>query len=136
MDLDRRLVRYVGAAAAALMAVIYYLIAAGVLVVVTPTTQNDDMLVFGLMAGTAFLTGAALLVLFDVRILWIVGLLFQVFVVVTYVTVAPQRVPEYEPWGITLRLLQIPLMAALAYLAVRAPHPSVHLIASRSGVMS
>ncbi len=131
MDLDRKLVRYAGAAMAAAMAVIYYLIGAGVLTVVTPTGEEDGLLVFGILAGTAFAAGAALLLIFDARILWIAGALFQVLVVLMYIAVAPQRDPHFEVWGITLRLIQIPLIAGLLYLAIRAPHPSPR--ATRAG---
>ena len=133
MDLDRKLVRYVGAGISLVMALIYYLIGAGAITVVTPTPAGDSMLVFGLLAGSAFATGAALLAMYDVRILWIVGLLFQVFVVFTYFAVAPQRDPQFEVWGITLLLIQIPLTVALAYLTFRPQHTVRRAMAMRVG---
>ena len=36
-----------------------------------------------------------------------------------YIAVAPDRTPAFEPWGITLRIVQVPLLIALLYLAVR-----------------
>ena len=122
--MDRRTVRYVGALAAAAIAAIYYLIGIGVLKVVDPgATAGDapDMIVFGGGAGTMFLVGAILLFGTDRRLLWIVGAILQVLVAAMYVAVAPSRSPQFEPWGITLRLIQVPLFAALLYLAWRAP---------------
>lgn len=119
MHRHRRTIRLVAAAAAATMAIIYYLIGFGVLTVVRSVSGEMDLLVFGLAAGSAFLVGAVLLLAFDRRILWILGALLQLFVVWGYLAVAPDRTPAYEAWGITLRLIQVPLFAALVYLALR-----------------
>ncbi len=54
-----------------------------------------------------------------VRSLWIAGAVFQVFVYFAYFNVAPQRDPPFEVWGITLRIIQIPLLLAVAWLALR-----------------
>ena len=122
--MERRTVRYVGAAAAAAMAAIYYLIGIGVLKVVDPgatTGDTPDMLVFGAGAGTMFLVGAILLFGTDRRLLWVGGAVLQVLVAAMYVAVSPSRTPQFELWGITLRLIQVPLFAALLYLAWHAP---------------
>jgi len=116
----RQTVRYVAAALAATMALIYFSIGAGVLNVVTPVDGDSSMLGFGAAAGAAFLLGAALLVAFDRRVLWILGAILQVFVVWGYFAVAPDRTPSFEAWGIALRVIQLPLFAALLYLAVRS----------------
>lgn len=124
--MSRRTIRLIGALAAAAMAAIYYLIGLGVIQVVDPAaTVGDapDMLVFGGAAGTLFLVGAILLAFTDVRALWIVGAILQVLVAVMYVTVAQTRTPAFEVWGITLRVIQVPLFAALLYLALRGPEP-------------
>lgn len=121
MLLDRHLVRYAAAALAVAMAVIYYLIGLGVLEVVTETPEGMSLFWFGIPAGSAFLLGAVLLVGFDRRILWMLGAVLQVFVVIGYLMVAPDRTPAFETWGITLRIIQVPLLAALVYLALRAP---------------
>jgi hypothetical protein len=71
------------------------------------------------MAGGAFLLGAILLVTIDRRWVWIAGLLFQVFVYWAYVDVSKTRTPPFETWGITLRIIQLPLLVALGYLAIR-----------------
>jgi hypothetical protein len=117
MHLNRAMVRHAGAATAAIMAVIYFLIGAGVVQVVTPNEDPGFLLVFGASAGGAFLLGALLLMRFDRRWLWIVGAAFQVFVFAGYVAAAADRTPAFEPWGIALRIVQVPLLIALLYLA-------------------
>jgi hypothetical protein len=119
--MSRHAVRLVGAAAAAIMALVYFGIGAGALQVVDPPAAEGEMLFFGATAGAAFLLGAVLLTTLDRPILWVMGALFQVIVAVMYVVVAQQRTPPFEVWGITLRLLQVPLFAVLVYLAVRSP---------------
>ena len=118
--MTRRTVRYVAAVLAATMALIYFLIGVGILTVVTPAEGDSSMLIFGASAGAAFLLGALLLVAFDRRVLWILGAVLQVFVVWGYLAVAPDRTPAFEAWGIALRVIQLPLFAALLYLAVRS----------------
>jgi hypothetical protein len=121
--MSRHAIRLAGAAAAALMAVIYFGIGLGVLQVVDPTTQTESLLPFGAAAGGAFLLGTALLATTDRRPLWVLGAIFQVGVAVMYVVVGQQRTPPFEVWGVTLRLIQVPLLAVLVYLAVRPPEP-------------
>lgn len=125
MQLDRRAIRYVAAASAAAMAAIYYLIGLGVLSVVRGQGGDGtvDLFAFGAMAGSGFLLGAILLAVMDRRVLWILGAILQVLVFLAYLNVAPQRDPPFEIWGITLRVLQVPLFLALMVLAVRAPEP-------------
>jgi hypothetical protein len=137
MHLERRTVRLAAAGVSATMAVIYYLIGIGLLPVADEGAATDGLLVFGAMAGSAFLLGAALLLAFDRRVFWVLGFAFQIFVFWAYLSIAPQREPAFEMWGITLRLLQLPLIALLFYLVVRAPrsspsqaHPTVHPRAS------
>jgi len=121
----RTQVRVAGGAIAATMAGIYVLIGLGVLDAGRPTeAQRAEMLFFGLSAGAMFLLGAILLLATDRRRLWVVGAVLQVLVVLAYISVAPTRTPHYEVWGITLRLLQVPLFLALVYLAVRPPDRS------------
>jgi len=120
VHLTRSQIRFIGMLVAAVMATIYYLIGLGVLTVGTSATGDMDrngMFVFGFMAGSAFLLGAILLGLFDRRWLWVTGLVFQLFVYAMYMAVAPNRNPQFEVWGITLRIIQLPLLLALAYLA-------------------
>ena len=121
--MSRHAIRIAGAVAAAVMAVIYFGLGLGTLQVIDPATQKESLLPFGAAAGGAFLLGAALLVLADRRILWVLGAIFQVGVAIMYVVVGQQRTPPFEVWGITLRLIQVPLFIALVYLAVRRPTP-------------
>jgi hypothetical protein len=117
----RRTIRLGAAAVATAMALIYFGIGLGVLDVGGSAAARSFLIVFGGLAGGAFLLGALLLVRFDRRWLWVLGVLFQVFVYWAYVDVSKIRTPPYEVWGITLRIIQLPLLAALVYLAVRAP---------------
>jgi hypothetical protein len=113
------MVRHVGAGLAATMAVIYYLIGLGVLDVGGSGDQQAGLLVFGVLAGSAFLLGAVLLARFDRRWLWITGALFQVFVYWAYIDISKSRTPPFETWGILLRIIELPLLLALVYLALR-----------------
>ena len=124
--MSRFTIRLVGAAAAAVMAVIYFAIGLGAIQVVDPTTQTDSLLPFGAAAGAMFVIGAVLLATTDRRLLWILGAVLQVGVAIMYVVVGQSRTPPFEVWGLTLRLIQVPLLAVLVYLAVRSPeaHPA------------
>ena len=119
MNLSRTTIRHAGALVAAVMAMIYFLIGAGVLEIAARNEAPDFLFVFGALAGGAFLLGALLLMRFDRRWLWMLGDAFQVFVYWGYFSVAPDRTPAFEVWGITLRIVQVPLLIALLYLAVR-----------------
>ena len=121
MHLERRTIRLAAAGVSATMAVIYYLIGIGLLPVLNEGVSTDGLVVFGAMAGSAFLLGAVLLLEFDRRVFWILGFALQIFVFWGYFSIAPQRDPAFEMWGITLRVLQLPLIALLFYLAVRPP---------------
>ncbi len=122
IDRGRRTIRYLAAVLSAGIAAVYLLIGFDVIKVVdTNPPDMPSLLPFGLMSGAAFLLGAILLAVFDRRILWTLGGLFQVAVIAMYVAVAPQRDPSYEAWGIGLKVVQAILLLALVYLAVRAP---------------
>lgn len=122
MNLTRRRVRYVGATAAMAMALIYFLIGVGVLDIGGSTSgEMVDLAMFGYSAGLAFLVIGLLLLFTDRRWLWVLALVFQVFVYLIYVGTSGVRVPQFETWGITLRIIQLALVAALAYLSLRAP---------------
>lgn len=119
-------VRLVAAALAFANAVVYALIGAGVARVVADAgAEGVSLAVFGAMAGSAFLLGAVLLVALDNRVAWLLGAAFQLFAIVAYINVAPQRTPSYEPWGIALKAAQVALLVLLAYLALtRAREPA------------
>lgn len=127
----RRAIRTAAAAASTAAALLYLGIGFGVLRVVDMTAPDaPDLLPFGLAAGAAFGLGAALLLAFDRRILWILGALLQVAVIVMYVVVAPQRTPPFETWGILIKILQAAILAALVTLIVRPIAGPAHRSAS------
>lgn len=105
----RRSLRFGAAALSAVIAGLYFLIGFNALAVIDDPSGQ----VFGLFAGTAYALGTALLLAYDRRVLWIVGAALQVFVMLMYFSVAPQRMPNYEAWGITLRVLEALLLVAL-----------------------
>lgn len=114
----RRRVRRAAAVLALANAVAYALIGAGVAVVVREgDTGAASLALFGALACSAFLLGAVLLSALDRRALWLLGGLFQLFAIATYFGVAPQRDPSYEPWGLSLKVAQLLLLALLTYLA-------------------
>ncbi len=120
----RHRVRLLAAGLAAVTALMYALIGAGVLTVVEQAGPDaPSLLTFGLGAGAMFGLGAALLVLFDQRALWAVGAGLQIGVILMYIAVAPQRTPQYEVWGLTIKALQAVLLGALLYLAAT---PAAH----------
>jgi hypothetical protein len=122
----RRRLRRAAAALALANAVVYGLIGTGAVRVVEPAPEGDpSLLLFGVLAGGAFLLGAVLLLSFDRRPLWWLGAAFQALAIVTYFNVAPQRVPSYEVWGLSLKVAQVVLLALLLALAVtRAGSPA------------
>jgi hypothetical protein len=122
MQVSRQRIRFVGAAASATMAVIYSLIGLRIYDIGGSTTgETVDLGLFGASAGSAFLALAVLLALTDRRWLWIPAVAFQVFVYAIYFGTSGTRVPPFEILGITLRIVQIPLVLALIYLTVKAP---------------
>lgn len=112
----RRDIRIVGIVLAAASTLIYYLIGFGV--ITFPGGDFAGQTVFGLFAGTAFLAGTIAMVRYDKRALWVLGTLGLVFVTWAYFDVAPERDPSYEFWGIFLRVLQIPLLGIVGWLAM------------------
>jgi hypothetical protein len=112
-------VRWAAAVLALANAVVYALIGAGVLSVVNGAPgPRPGLIVFGVLAGGAFLLGAVLLMRFDRRVLWMVGAAFQAFAIAAYFNVAPQRVPPYEVWGLSLKVAQAVLLVALLFLGI------------------
>ncbi len=115
----RTQVRWAAAILALANAVVYALIGAGVLSVVNGAPGlRPGLIVFGVLAGGAFLLGAVLLMRFDRRVLWMVGAAFQAFAIAAYFNVAPQRVPPYEVWGLSLKVAQAVLLVALLFLGI------------------
>lgn len=129
MHFTRVDIRHIGAAAALLMAGIYYLIGIGVLNIGgTANGGGVDLFQFGFGAGTAFLAIGVLLAVTDKRWMWAVALVFQFMVFAMYIGVSGSRAPAFEVWGVTLRVIQIVLIACLTYLTFTASaHRSVEV---------
>jgi hypothetical protein len=121
----RRQVRLFAAALAGFIAILYTLIGLSLVrVVELAPGEPSPQLYFGLPAALAFLFGAVLLLRTDHRWLWVAGALLQVLVIWMYLSVAPSRVPWFEVWGVLIRMAQVPLLAALTYLAITSPQPA------------
>lgn len=114
----RTLAMYLSLAIAAL----YGLIASNVVTVIAGPAEQvaRDQLGFALPAAAVYALGTVLLWRFDHRVLWAAGAILQVLVIAMYFAVSPQRDPTFEAWGITIRMLQFALLAALAHLATRS----------------
>lgn len=123
---NRRSLRSAASAASGLVTVLY--LTFGVLVVraaeADPAYTDDTTWGGYLMLALAYLAGAVLLAVVDVRALWVVGAVLQVVVLVAFATLGV-AVFEHEalaeaslvPWVVVISGLQIALLAALAYLA-------------------
>lgn len=112
----RTTVRHTAALLAGVVALIYLLIG---LQVMTVIDNPADQAAFALPAAVVFGGLAGLLAVADRRVVWAAAAVFVGLVILMYFGVAPRRSPAYETWGILLRLLQVPLVALLGYLAVR-----------------
>jgi hypothetical protein len=127
MFLTRRRVRQVGALASSAMAAIYLLIGLGILDIGGSTSgETVDLALFGFSAGIGYLVLALLLTLTDRRWLWILSALLMLWVYVIYVSTSGAREPSFEVWGIALRIIQLPLLAALVYLSWNSPRSATH----------
>ena len=134
MHLNRLQVRYVGALAAGAMAGIYYLIGLGVLDIGGSTSgEMVDLGVFGGGAGTAFLVLALVFLFTDRRWIWALAFVFQLAVYAIYVAASGGREPAFETWGITLRVIQIPVVVALGYLILTPATQRVPVRLGRPG---
>lgn len=111
----RRSVRYFAAAMAAIASVIYLLIG---LRVVTVLDKPEDQVGFGLAAGIAFAIGALMILVVDNRGLWAAGAIAQALIIFMYFSLAAERTPQFEAWGIFIRVAQFLLLGALGYLAI------------------
>jgi hypothetical protein len=121
VDPTRRHLRAIAAAASAAMALLYAAIALHLVTVVDgPAAEVASIqLGFATPAAAMFALGAFLLLHYDDRRLWAVGLVLQVLVFAVYLAVAPDRQPAFELWGVALRVLQVGLAVPLALLTFR-----------------
>ncbi|HZW01842.1 MAG TPA: hypothetical protein VFF55_09780 [Candidatus Deferrimicrobium sp.] len=72
------------------------------------TTQKQRRMIRYLAAAIAAITA-------------VMYLLIGFGVIVMYVVVGQERTPAFETWGITIKILQVVLLGALLYLALRPP---------------
>ena len=113
---QRRRVRYFAAAMAACASLIYFLIG---LRMVSVIQNPEEQVGFGFAAGAGFAVAALLIMSVDQRALWVAGAVLQALIILMYFTLAAERIPEFEVWGILLRVVQVPLLVAVTYLAIR-----------------
>lgn len=118
--MNLRTVRYLAAAAAAASALLYYLIGFEVVYIGESTARaENDILGFGLSAGTMFLVAAIAVLLIGRR--WLVALIaaLDAVVIVAYFAFAGIRDPSFEVWGLLVKTAQVVLLAALGYLLIK-----------------
>ena len=77
-------------------------------------------------AGLVFVAGIVLLARYDERWLWTGGAILQAFFIWAYIGIAGDRDPAYEFWGVAIRVVQVLLLVALAYLALRPVPEEAH----------
>lgn len=118
-----RVIRLVTAGLAAASAIVYLLIGFGVLQVVEMRPDDPSLLWFGLPAAAAFAFGTVVMLRSQSLTLWALGAVFQVFTISAYFGLAQERTPQYEPWGILLRVTQLLILIALVILLARYPTP-------------
>jgi hypothetical protein len=88
---------------------------------VAETAGKESPFVPMAAAGVAFWVGAALVLLFDNRVVYLLGAAVQLAVVIGYFAIAPSREPSVEFWGLVMKAAQLVILALLLYLAVKAP---------------
>jgi hypothetical protein len=121
-SLVRRTARPIAVGLTTLIAIIYLLIG---LQVLTVLDNPSDQTAFGLIAAGAFAVGAGILAWVDSRVVFGLGAAGVAFVIFTYFSLASERSPEFETWGIVLRVIQAMLFVTLAYLAIRPPSEGI-----------
>jgi hypothetical protein len=117
--MNSRNARYVAVGGAAAAAVLYFLIGFEVLVIGESKTGANDILGFGLSAGTTFALIAILVALVHRRWVLAIAALLDAAVIVGYFAFAGVRDPAYEPWGLLVKAAQLVLLAGVGYLLVR-----------------
>jgi FtsH-binding integral membrane protein len=119
VDAHRRAIRYFAAALSTGCAVVYFMIGLGL--VYEDVADAPSLLYFGVPAGLSFVLGATLLVATDRRILWVLGAIYQAFVILAYIGVAERRDPPFEMVGIALKVAQVGIFCLLLALIRRPP---------------
>jgi hypothetical protein len=105
------------AGSSALMAVIYLLIGLRIVEVIRTA---DDQPVFGFVAAAFFAALAAVLLRWQRPVVWALALANHLFVAYVYFDLAGERIPDFETWGLALRILQVPAILALGSLLLRS----------------
>ena len=118
-DSARRGLVMLAAGSSALMAVIYLLIGLRMVEVIQPA---DEQPAFGLVAAAFFAGVAAVLIRWQRPIVWFLALANHMFVAYVYFDLASERMPDFEAWGLGLRVLQVPAILALGFLLFRSRH--------------
>jgi hypothetical protein len=113
-------VRLVGIVAAVAAAAVYLTIGFGFVSV--GTTADGDapgMLEFGILSAAMMLAVAGALWRLRSRLVWLGIAVLQVLVIVFYVAVASIRQPPFEAWGLLIKVCQLVVLGAAAWLALR-----------------
>lgn len=71
------------------------------------------------LAAVAFAALTAALALRPRPLVYVAGIVLSVVVVVGYFVVAPSRHPSFEAWGLSIKAVELVLLAALVGLAIR-----------------
>jgi hypothetical protein len=128
VEAHRRTIRLSAAGLATTIAALYLLIGVKAVAVIDDVEGQPA---FGLPAAAAFAVAAILLLVVDRRWLWAIGAILQLLIIVTYVAVAGDRSPQFELWGILIRIAQVAFLATLIALALPRPR-SVPTAATRA----
>jgi phosphatidylserine synthase len=96
--------------------------------VVTVIDEPGDQPGFAIPAAIVFAIGAVLLITLDRLAVWAVGAALQVPFIAMYLAVAAERTPTFEAWGISIRVLQVAILAALLRLVASGvtKHRALH----------
>lgn len=132
------IVRVGAAVAAGAAAVVYVLIGTGVVFVATTEDAGSGPIVPMLLSAVAFAALAALLAVSTKRWVLAYGIALQVVVTAGYFALASNRTPSFEAWGLSLKAVQLLLVAALVWLLVhprRSDEPSAGHAADRQSAM-
>ncbi len=108
---DPGLLRNLAAVLCAGCALVYFAIGLGLVYEQRP--DGVQLWAFGFSAALAFALGVVLLLARPGRVVWILGVLFQVFAIAAYIAVSRSRQPPFEIWGISLKVAQVLILAAL-----------------------
>jgi hypothetical protein len=110
------LLRNVAIALCAACATVYFAIGLGL--IYEQPEKGVRLWTFGYSTSIVFAIGIALLLFKPGRLVWMLGSAFMVLAIVAYVAVSPSRDPHFEIWGISLKVAQVAILAALLGLLI------------------